>query len=825
MTRETRYFPYRFGEALWAYIGGTYGDGAIIDLFRRSLRMGWDPALESTLGLDSDSLSANWAELIKAQYLPLMEDRQAPSDVGTLLLAPGTGAGSQNLAPALSPDGKRLVYMSEKDLFSFDLFLADAKSGRTEKTLSNASADPHFDALRFVDSSGSWSWDGTRLAFVVFADGDNELVVADAGDGDVQRRIAVDGIGAMQGPSWSPDGQQIVFSGSAGGITDIYLYDLSSDVTTKLTNDKNADFQPVFSPDGRQIAFVTDKAPDTNFDLLKYSKFQLALLDLQTGRQTTLQIFGDKVKHINPQYSPDGKYLYFISDWDGFSDIYRLELEAGNVERITNVATGVSGITWSSPAMTVAQESGEIAFSVFDEFEFHVFTLTPEQMDERAEFVVAVEPGPGRNLPPMSPRVPSMVSSYLSDAETGLEPPGTYLVEDAEPFNSHLQLDYVGQPSIGVGADNFGTYLGGSASAYFSDMLGDRFLGVAVAAQGTFKDIGGQFMYLNQKNRWNWGYGAGRIPYQYLYYTYGTLQSGGVTYDVLAQRRYRLYNDYAAGLLAYPFSTTRRLEANVGFSRYSVDIEEDQILYQGGIPVDTRRVQLDSLEYDPFNIVQASVALVGDNSFTAFTSPVRGGRYRFEVATAFGTARYQTITADYRRYFSPNLNFTLAVRGLHYGRYNYTTDLVSNSFIRPLFLGYETLIRGYAWESFDANECGGTTDGSCPTFDRLFGQRLAVGNIEARVPFIGTDQFGLINLPYVPVELVAFTDVGIAWDNEHPADWTFSRSSTARVPLVSSGLSARFNILGILILEAYYAYPWQRPLKGWHWGFNLAPGW
>ena len=226
------------------------------------------------------------------------------------------------------------------------------------------------------------------------------------------------------------------------------------------------------------------------------------------------------------------------------------------------------------------------------------------------------------------------------------------------------------------------------------------------------------------------------------------------------------------------------------------------------------------------NLFQASVALVGDNSFSAFTSPVRGGRYRFELQTTHGTANFQTVTADYRRYFSPNRNLTVAVRGLHYGRYNYGPEVSNNTIIRQLFLGYETLIRGYSWESFSAAECGQTSTGSCPTFDRLFGHRLGVANFELRVPFVGTDQFGLIDLPYVPIELVAFTDIGIAWDDENPVDsWKFSTSSAARIPLVSSGLSARMNILGILILEAYYSYPWQRPDKGWHWGFNLAPGW
>ncbi len=187
---------------------------------------------------------------------------------------------------------------------------------------------------------------------------------------------------------------------------------------------------------------------------------------------------------------------------------------------------------------------------------------------------------------------------------------------------------------------------------------------------------------------------------------------------------------------------------------------------------------------------------------------------------------YQTLTADYRRYFSPNKNLTVAVRGMHTGRYNYGEKFLDSGYFYPLFLGYESLIRGYAYESFSGRECGQTEDGSCPIFERMFGQRIGVANLEFRVPFIGTEQFGIINLPYIPMELIAFTDVGVAWDDENPVEsWEFSRSATQRVPLVSSGLGARFNLLGIFILEAYYAYPFQRPDKGWHWGFNLAPGW
>ena len=65
---------------------------------------------------------------------------------------------------------------------------------------------------------------------------------------------------------------------------------------------------------------------------------------------------------------------------------------------------------------------------------------------------------------------------------------------------------------------------------------------------------------------------------------------------------------------------------------------------------------------------------------------------------------------------------------------------------------------------------------------------------------------------------------GLAWNDFDEIEWQFERSGGRRVPVFSAGASARFNILGIFILESYFAYPFQRPDKGWHWGFALEPG-
>ncbi len=825
LTRGSTYFPYRFGQALWAYVGGRYGDDAVVEVFRRALRVGFEGAINQVLGINTDTLSVRWKEQVSADYLPLLEGRDAPSEQGRLLLAPSTGSGTVNTSPSLSPDGRYVAFLSEKDLFSIDLYLADAETGRIIRKLSSASSDPHIEALRYIDSSGTWSPDSRFFAYAVIANGDNELVVVDSDNGRVTRRIAFNehDIGALANPAWSPDGRYIAFSGSVGGISDLFLFDLESEETIRLTNDKYADFQPAWSPDGRTLAFTSDRGPQTNFETLTYSKFQLALIDITTRDVEVLSLFGN-VKHINPQYSADGSLLYFISDQDGFSNIYELTMATGAVRRMTNLATGVSGITYMAPALSVSA-AGLAAYSVFDEREFHIYAI-PLNLDAPTVVVQDAVDSPGRRLPPIERERFSRVETYLADSSTGLLPSGSVQSTDSRDYSAGLSLDYLGQPTIGVGTDSYGQYVGGGTSAFFSDMLGNKALAVVLQAQGTFKDIGGQVFYADFSDRWNWGVGGGRIPYLLPFFGFGSDEFG----DYLGLFYYRLFISTALAQLQYPFSSTQRVEFGLDATRYSYDLEVDKY-YQNNFG-QIVRVDRESLDApDPVVSYTGSAAVVGDNAFFGFVSPIRGQRYRFQVAQTFGTVDYTTVIADYRRYFQPTLDLTIAYRALHYGRYGIRSTETSFNFfggstITPLFLGYETLIRGYAVESLDPTECiGGTVTLACPAVDRLIGNRIAVQSVELRIPLLGVEQYGIINFPFVPTELVLFTDAGLAWDADRPPVLEWSRSGTRRVPVVASGVSARFNVLGILIFEAYYAYPWQRPVKGWHWGFQLAPGW
>jgi Tol biopolymer transport system component len=820
-----RYFPYRFGHAFWAYVAGRYGDVAVTSMMRNAARAGWAAGVGRVLGVEPDTLGAEWRQAMEARYQPLMEGRTPPGEVGALLLSPETGAGQTNLAPSLSPDGRFVAYLSEQDLFTIELFLADARTGEVIRSITSSTRDAHFDALRFLDSSGAWTPDGSAVAVVVYNEGRNQIQMYSV-EGDRQQIVEVPrDIGEIRTPSFSPDGTKIVFSGQIGGLTDLFMVDVNTEELTRLTSDRYAQLQPTFSPDGTRIAFVTDMGPETDFEDLTYGQMAIGILEVATGQIERLAPVGGDVAHWNPQFTPDGEGLYFLADPDGFRDIYRVSLDGGDVWQVTRVVTGISGITEATPALSVARETGTVAFTVFDDAEYHVYALDAVETEGAPVASQGLVADSGARLGSPPPLGTARVEPLLSNPDVGLVAPGTYPAAEARPFDGGLRLAALGQPSIGVGNDYFGTFIGGSVSALFSDLLGDKNLYTALQAQGEIKDIGGQVFYQDLGQRWNWGAGAAHVPYRYI------LRDVEIDPEDVPEAEYaitdesrRIFVSEAIGQLSYPFSAVRRVEFAAGYTHYGFDTDIQTHYYDFfGNWIGRQEVAPDSVQ-DPLDLAEVSVAFVEDNSFSGFTGPVRGFRSRLEVGQTTGTANFTSVLADLRRYYSPLQELSFAFRALHFGRYG-VESRARGQILGDIFLGDEYFIRGYGPGTFDPEECMPTDTGSCGDLERLRGQRVGVMNFEVRVPVLGTERFGLISFPYLPTDLVGFFDAGVAWNEGDGASLVWERESAERIPVFSTGVSARVNLFGALVLEVYYAYPFQRPQKGAHWGLNFVPGW
>ena len=224
----------------------------------------------------------------------------------------------------------------------------------------------------------------------------------------------------------------------------------------------------------------------------------------------------------------------------------------------------------------------------------------------------------------------------------------------------------------------------------------------------------------------------------------------------------------------------------------------------------------------------ASAALVYDNATWGVASPLLGQSYRLEGDAFAGTLSYFTGLADVRKYVMPIRPFTLAARVMHYGRYG--RDGASNR-LYPLFIGYDGLVRGYDYGSVVYDDCGASTTGSCPAFDRLFGSKILVGNVELRFPPLGLLGLGQGLFGYLPLEAVAFADGGMAWDpSPQFINASFDSLSTAqqqvilkqgraffnggdRKPVYSAGVGLRMNVFGYVVLELDWV-----PVQSGTWG-------
>ncbi len=845
LNTDPRFFPYRYGQALWAYVAGRWGDRAVVDVYRTSLRVGLDNAITRVLGEPPDSLSKDWAAANKALYTSQLVGRTKPHDAGQVVVAAGGKTEDQNVSPVISPDGKYVAFFSngKRSLFGFDLYLADATTGQIIRRLASQSSDPHFDALNFVQSSGAWSPDSKQFAFIVDENGKNDVAVLNVANGKIERKISLPGVGAVNAVSWSPDGNLMAMSGLAGGISDLYVLDLRTGKVDQLTHDRYADEMPEFSPDGQTIVFATDRGPATNFQDLSYAPLQIGTISVNGGPVTLYSPFPN-AKEINPQYTPDGKDVLFISNQDGFSDIYRLNLASGAVTRVTKVATGISGITETSPALTVSIATGRTLFTVFEGQSYGIFGL-----DASATKGVPVQPTQAVSvasiLPPGDLPGTNTVTAYLKDPERGLVSGNDFTIA---PYHSSFSLDAISQPSIGVQTGGyFGTGIAGGIAALWGDQLSDRQIYTILQANGTVKDIGGAVQYLNLKHRWNWSVGIEHIPYLTGYTGLAdTVVAGNIPALNYYQILQRIYIDQLAFSTQYPFSTTRRLEFGVSGTRLGYDTEVDEFTLVGNQVVSESRQN--GATFPSTYYAQGDIALVSDNSYSAYVGPVSGERWRLEYNPSLGQLQFAGLLADYRRYFFDN-PFTVAVRALHYGRYGRDAEAYGNGQIYPIYLGDETLIRGYGYGSYGVNECvSASNSNTCPVFDRLLGSRVDVFNLEFRIPLFGSPAFGLLPTSFLPVEIAPFFDGGIAYSASQPPDFRWATQANQipascsnavaqqdqslfgincvdHIPVFSAGVTTRINLLGYLILETYVAHPFQRPGKNWVVGVQLAPGW
>ena len=814
---DPRYFPYRYGQAFWSYVAGRWGDDAVGRVLKATERSGdVRPAFSRILGAGADTVVLQWHQAVRDWNAEAASATDSVKVFARPVIVGKGVAGRMNLSPSLSPDGKRMMYFSERELYSIELFLADVETGRVIRRITRSAVDPHLQSLQFIASAGAWSPDGKRFAFAAVRDGIPELRVIDVDSGRTVREIRLRELGELFNPTWSPDGRRIAMSTMTGGSTDLIVVELEKGTFRRLTDDVYADLSPAWSPDGRSIVFVTDRF-SSSLDELRFGDQQLALIDPESGTLEALR-GADHGKNVSPQWSSDGRSIYFVSDRNGISNLYRVSAGGGEATPLTNLLTGISGITQLSPAISSARQADRVAFSAYESGGYNVYVV--DQASDRrgvspAKVLDSVELA---TLPPVK-RESQQLVELIGNRRLGLPQ-----IQDFHQsrYRAGLGLDYVASTGVGVGAGTNGVAVGGGTSLSFSDMLGNHNLATVFQvnnASGSLNNnLAAIVAYTNLKTRWNWGLQLSQLPYISREFVVENGVENGA--PVVYERDFRFFqiDREVAGAIAYPFSRVQRLEVNAGYRNISFDSEvETAVFTPAGDLLDVRTEKLD--EHIPsISLVTTGLALVYDSSIFGGTSPVMGQSYRFEVDPVFGDLEYFSALGDYRRYVPLSRSLTLAGRLLHFGRYGHDGEDLRLS---DVFVGSPWLIHGYDDASFQVEECSPDPNNpaACPEFDRLVGSRLAVGNLELRMPLFGAA--GVIPSPGVPpLELAGFYDAGVAWrENVEPSFMGGSRDIVTSV-----GGAIRLNLFGLAVGEVALVHPNDRPGKGWYWQFNLQPG-
>jgi Tol biopolymer transport system component/DNA-binding winged helix-turn-helix (wHTH) protein len=206
--------------------------------------------------------------------------------------------------PDVSPDGRHIVFVSNRDGGKGEIYVMDA-GGTHPRNLTN---DPG------NDDTPAWSPDGRRIAFESDRRGPIEIFVMDA-DGSHQTPLAP---GARA--AWSPDGRHLAYQCLVDGHSEIFTIDANGGTPRRLTFDRDFDGDPSWSPDGAALAFTSSKG----------DRLQIDVMRLDGGGRTALTNAGN---NSLPSWSPDNRIL-FTSDREGMGALYVMEADGALQHRV-----------------------------------------------------------------------------------------------------------------------------------------------------------------------------------------------------------------------------------------------------------------------------------------------------------------------------------------------------------------------------------------------------------------------------------------------------------------------------------------------------------
>jgi WD40 repeat protein len=467
------YVIYKAGQSAVSFIVDQHGIDKISLIYHnvwKGRRFG--EVLKRACSIDIDELGERWAYEQKLRYFPEFKDYT--SFVPTSSVVPsGYFCFKPRLLNAGEADTLDLLFLSLDSGYTSIRRLTSGPSGSRKRTVLQGQRKAQFESLHpFTSRIDVFS--NRLLAFVAKHHETDALFVYDLAREKTLGSHKFRDLVALSSPSWSPDGDALVFSAmSVAGQSDLYSFDRKTGVLDQLTNDWYHDAHPAWSPDGKWIVFVSDRTP---YGSDGASNLFLLNVDTKNLLYLTYGPWEDK----SPAWSADGKRIIFSSDRDGIFHIYSVDTEGRGI-RHTNFIGAAIDPQWGPG-------EDEVTFVGYNAGTFRIYT-SKNQADSSTAFTL-------EKPPPTLPWNPEESASAAGAIKaTDYEP--SYGLDFAQ---GGILID----PTLPVGQ---------GAQFLFSDMMGDRImlLQLSNTAQ-TSSEILSRFnvavLHFNLSSRVNYGIGG-----------------------------------------------------------------------------------------------------------------------------------------------------------------------------------------------------------------------------------------------------------------------------------------------------------------------------
>lgn len=606
---------YDFGHAIFDFIEHKYGKNGIRD-FWHSLKnaplIGKQDPIKRAFDKSIKEFNYEFKKYLRDKHKHFLM-REVPENYSFPIgpefpLNPYYFAFS--IAPSPSGDLVAALLANYKDL-DYDIVLFSTKDGSMVKNITKGYTLKYQNIKFEVDPSKgrdiAWSPDGDRIAFFGRAGQKHSLFIINPITDKVMEKIKIQQ-DQPSSPCFFPGGQELLFTAFEKGIHDIFKINLSTGEVLNLTDNELFEKAPVISRDGNYVAYTIRM--DT-YDKLFISPAD----DLKKRTQLT---FGEG-NSITPEFSADGKEIFFAGDMREAYNIYSLSLETGELNRYTDVRTGNF---FASP---LPNEPDTLLFCSFNKGAFQIFkselkgevekTVTFAEMDHEEGF-----------------------ERYEPIVEVSIDE------EKIRPFKGMGKLFLNNRPPIGAIISTDGSIYGGTALS-FSDLLGDYNFTLVAYQVRSFRSY--EFSYANLKKRFQYMASA----FQYTIYYYAPYSYLDPTFYQLLTYQDAIATRTISGATVkgyYPFNRYLRTEASLGFLHYEEDFFDPYINQMLG-----QANQAYSYFYNG-NSLSSSIALVGETTNFRYYGPYSGNTFRIGITQTLPVTssfiRNTTAQLDFRQY-------------------------------------------------------------------------------------------------------------------------------------------------------------------------------